>query len=187
VAIRTCYSALMHATATAIVGAALGWARMRPLPIRIFALLAGLIIAVAIHALWNGLLTLDAQIEADGKLALVDFVLFPIELLVTMVVFQLCLLAERKTLRRELRDEAEKGGLPAAHIDPLTTYLRRGLQRWAPPGVDQRAYIKVATTLALRKDQARRARGHKAELYRHDVERLRSELSGILASAKTTT
>ncbi len=182
VAIRTCYSALMHATATAIVGAALGWARMRPLPVRIFALGSGLVIAMAIHGLWNGLLTLDAQIEADGKLAMMDFILFPVELLITMIIFQLCLLSERRTLRRELQDEAQKGGLPAAHIDYLTTYLRRGLQRWAPAGVDQRAYIKVATTLALRKDQARRARGRKAELYRHDVERLRSELSGILAA-----
>lgn len=184
VVIRTCYSALMHATASALVGACLGWARTGSVPLKIFAGTSGLLMAVAIHALWNGLLTLDSQLDAPISLTALDFLLFPVELLTALALFQLCLWGERRTVRRELVAESRLGTLPEGHIEVLSSYLRRSFGRWAPPGVDQRAYVRVATTLALRRDQARRSKGGAQRRYEHDVERLRRELSGILAGAR---
>ena len=48
---------LMHATATGIVGIALGWARFHGLALRIIGLLSGLTIAILIHAGFNNLVT----------------------------------------------------------------------------------------------------------------------------------
>ena len=83
-------------------GAALGWARLGSLPLKIFAGGCGLVVAMAIHALWNGLLTLDSQVDAGFSLTALDFILFPVELLFALTLFQLCLWGERRTLRKEL-------------------------------------------------------------------------------------
>ncbi len=184
VVIRTCFSALMHATASAIVGAALGWARLGGLPKRIFGGVSGLLVAMGIHALWNGLLTLDSQIDSPIDLTMLDFALFPLEFLFAFGVFQLCLVSESRTLRRELEVEARKGTLPLEHVPPLTSTLSRIRGGWSPPGVNAKAYVRVATTLGLRLDQARRSSGARKRHYELDVERLRRELEGILATSR---
>ena len=184
VVIRTCFSALMHATASGMFGATLGWVRLRSLPIKVLVGAGGLLVAMSMHALWNGLLTLDGKVDAPISLTTLDFLLFPLELLFAFGLFQLCLLGERRTLKRELHDEATLGTIPKAHVDVLISYLSRSFKVWAPPGVDQRAYVRVATTLALRKHQARNSKGKQKRLYDLDVERLRRELTGILAVAR---
>jgi len=97
------------------------------------------------------------------------------------LLFQLCLLSERRMLRSELRAEArEQETLPEAHVVPLSSWRRRVATRFVPAGVDQDTYTKTAMTLAFRRIQSRRARGRRQLRCARDLERLRRELRGLL-------
>ncbi len=181
VVIRTFFSAMMHATASSLVGAALGWAMFRSWPAKIFAGLGGLALAMTIHGIWNGLITADQLLGTGGLLFLADLALFPLELLLIFGAFQLCLWDEHRTIRRELAAEAELGTLPAAHAPILSSYLKRQRRAWLPRGVDHHAYVRTATTLAFRRVQARRARGPRRTYYEREVELHRATLRQLLS------
>jgi hypothetical protein len=136
---------------------------------------------MGMHALWNGLLTVGGVMGNEDSMLIINLVLLPLEVLMVFFIFQLSLGAERRMLIRELTEEAERGLLPAAHIDPLCSYFGRNSTRFLANGGPEDAYIKTATTLAMRKHQVRRCPPNKREAYSHDVERLRRELAGILS------
>ncbi|MCB9777992.1 MAG: PrsW family intramembrane metalloprotease [Alphaproteobacteria bacterium] len=179
VAVRTFYSAVLHASASSLVGAALGWSRFRSWPAKIFAVPVGFAFAMGIHALWNGLLTWDEVGGHDGDLARINMVVFPFEVAAIFLIFQAVLWAERSSIRDELRAEAERGTLPAAHVPHLVSWTQRSWGSWLPAGVHRDAYVRAATTLAHRLRQARAA--HDDPFYTEEVERLRREVRGLLA------
>ncbi|MFZ5476290.1 MAG: PrsW family intramembrane metalloprotease [Myxococcota bacterium] len=183
VVIRTLYSAVMHATASSCVGAMLGWARFRGPFAKLLALPIGFGVAMSIHALWNGLLTVD-QFAQAGVFTLANFVLFPVEVAVVFVVFQLALWDERATIRRELADEVQQGLLPLDHARRIASYWGRSRGAWVPAGVPHGQYVKAATTLALRKHQCRNASSSSYGFYSEEVLRLRKEVQALLALAK---
>lgn len=179
VLVRATYCATMHATASACVGAALGWARFRGRWAWLVALPGGFGAAFAVHGLWNGLLTADEVLGTGGLLTAANLAVFPLELLTMLGVFQLCLLREQAVLRKELREEALAGVLPAEHVEPLTSFLRRG-GPWLAPTISRKAYLRAATTLGLRRFQERRTTGARKQRYSRDVARLRLEVRGLL-------
>jgi len=183
VLIRTFYSALMHAGASSSVGAMLGFARFRGWGWKIAALPIGFGVAIGMHALWNGLLTVDA-FTGTGAFTLANFLLFPLEFLVLVVVFQLAVWDERSTLRRELADEVKEGTLPLAHASAIASWLKRGKGDWLPRGVPHWPYVHAATTLAFRKHQCRNASRRAYPFYADEVLRLRREVKGLQALAK---
>jgi RsiW-degrading membrane proteinase PrsW (M82 family) len=176
VVIRTLYSALMHAGATSIVGAAIGVAKFRRGAVGTMLLAGGLAAAMGMHALWNGLLAL-AQ-DGAGALGLINFVLFPLEFALLVATFQLCLVFEHRMLRRELEHEAGLGTLPLAHVRTLATYALRWRRDWLPPGVDHHEYVRHATTLALRKSQ--KSWGRDQEFYEREIAELRDGIAALL-------
>ncbi len=176
VAIRTLYSALMHAAATSLVGASIGLAKFRKGPQRLVLLTAGFAVAIFIHALWNGLLAL-AQ-DGAALLGILDFIVFPIEFGVLVLIFQACLIVEARMIRRELSAEAAEGHLPESHVPLLASYLKRSRPGWLPKGIDHQRYIRLTTTLALRREQ--RERGSEAEFSQQEIDRLRREIGQIL-------
>jgi protease PrsW len=181
VAARTFFSALMHATASSLVGAGLGLTRLRNPLVGLLTVPLGFAGAIGMHALWNGLLTAASTKEALSNLAWLDFALFPLQFFGVFALFQLCLWTESRMIRAELAAEArEHGTLPEAHADPLGSWHRRSLTRFAPKGVDQAVYSRIATTLAFRRLQARKARGARQVRCQRDVDRLRLELAGLL-------
>lgn len=151
VALRTLYSALMHASASSCIGAALGYGKFRGGAGATAVLVAGCLCALVIHVAWNGLLY--AGMQGRTGLGLLDFVLFPIEFAVLFGLFQLSLLDEHAILKRELSEEVQLGILPPAHLAYLSAYRRRIRPGWLPATMDARLYIKRATTLAFRKHQ----------------------------------
>lgn len=183
VVVRTFYSAVMHATATAIIGASIGWSRFRPLWAKLAAIPVGVGIALGIHAAWNGLLTLGVGGLDEETRFIVNLVVFPLEVLFTFGVFQLSLYAEKRTLLRELGEEARGGLLPEAHVAPLCSYFGRLQTSFLPVGHEreQDAYIKAATALAFRKHQARSCPTARKAEYTNDIERLRREIRALLA------
>lgn len=179
VVVRTFYSAVMHATATAIVGAALGYARFRGCAVLGLAGIGGLGMAMTVHALWNGLITVG-EVTGGELPFLVDLALFPVEVLVVFLVFQVCLWDESITIRRELREEAELGRIPAEHADILASWFRRLLSGWVPRGVDHALYVQTATSLAMRKRQVRQMGRAAPEFYRDEIDRLRHQVELLL-------
>lgn len=179
VVIRTFWSALMHGTATAMVGASLGLTRFHGLAARLAAGTVGLSLAIALHATWNGLVTLSAVGERP-ELFLADVTLFPVFLLVTFVVFELCVLEESMTIRRELAEEAASGLLPADHPPIIASWFRRRGTRWLPVHVDRWAYIDAAATLAMRKKQHRQQGDGADPFYAHEVAALRNRVRELL-------
>ena len=182
VVIRTFYSAVMHATASSLIGASIGWARFRALPFKLISLPIGIAAAMSMHALWNGLLTLNVGGLDEETLFYVNLVVLPLEVLLIFGLFQLSLYAEKRTLLRELQAEAAEGTLPQEHVAPLASYIGRLSTRFLTNERRQQAYIRTATTLAFRRQQARTSPAHRAPFYQSDVERLRRELRGLLDS-----
>ncbi|MCO4762271.1 MAG: PrsW family intramembrane metalloprotease [Myxococcales bacterium] len=154
VMLRTFFSAVMHAMATSLVGAALGWAKFRGGATVTMAGAIGLAAAMAMHATWNGLITLDPVVVAGGSLAALDILLLAAEFVLVFVVFQGCVLVESLGIRRQLLDEAQRGTLAASTATTLSSWTQRSFGRWTPAEVDQADYTRLAMTLAMRKNQA---------------------------------
>ena len=139
----------------------------------------GLGLAIGVHALWNGLITV-AELTGGEALFLLDLILFPIEVTVVFAVFQVCLLEESSTIRRELTEEAEQGLIPREHPPILASWLRRLSTSWVPAGVDHDLYVQTATNLAMRKKQVRQMGASAPDFYRDEVDRLRRQLELVL-------
>jgi protease PrsW len=184
VVIRTFYSAVMHAVATSIVGASFGFSRFRPFFVKLLAIPFGFGVAMTVHGLWNGLLTAEEWVRTNGVLTGIDFLLFPVEFLAIVVVFQLCLLDERAIIRRELAEESKLGVLPPDHVLNIASYFKRGFTYWHASAIPHRAYVKTATRLAMRKHQARSSAARKQPFYRREVDRLRGEIQKILGATR---
>ncbi len=181
VVIRTFFSAVMHATASSIVGAALGWAMFRGGLARLLAGAGGLAVAMIIHGIWNGLITADQLLESGGVLFLADLMLFPAELFLVFAIFQACLWEEHRIIRDELTSEADAGRLPREHVPILASYLRRMRGGWLPPTVPRQSYVRDATTLAFRLRQARVAKGPRGAAIQRDIAQLREALRSALS------
>lgn len=179
VVIRTFFSALMHACATSCVGAMLGFARFRGAGWKGAALPIGFGLAVGMHALWNGMITIGILTDNVG-FVFANLALFMLEFGVLFVVFQISLWEERGTIRRELADEVEQNLLPLAHATAVGSWWNRSKTDWLPQGVPHRPYVKALTMLAVRKHQSRNTTH---PFYSEDVVRLRGEVHGLRALA----
>lgn len=179
VVIRTLYSAVMHATASAALGAGLGFGKFRGRHGLALGGLAGLIVGLAVHATWNGLLTID-QFDPGNAAWHLDLVLLPLMVAASLVVFEACVMHEQRVIARELADEVDRGTLPAGHPAVLASWWRRLGHDWLPRGADRHGYVVAATTLALRKHQIRLMGADAPDAYRADVERLRALTATLL-------
>ncbi len=181
VVIRTFYSALMHGTASAAVGAAIGFGRFRGGFKAVGLGLVGLAVAVLIHGTWNGLLVAEHLSQAGGRLYRLDLLIFPFELATAFGLFEACVLAQSASIRAELRAEAANGLLPVEHADAIASWWRRVRSHWTPPGVDHDLYVVTATQLANRLRQQRLLGPRAPDFYRDEIDRLRSQIRKITA------
>ncbi|MFT6144464.1 MAG: RsiW-degrading membrane proteinase PrsW (M82 family) [Myxococcota bacterium] len=180
VVVRTLYTGVMHASATAVVGACIGFAHFRGPVVLVIGAVIGLAGGIGIHSLWNGLLTLDA-VRATGSAGfMVNLVVFPIEVLFVFVMFQFCLWTEKRVIHRELLLEAsDEGTLPAEHAVILSSWFKRSVSKtWLQTSTPHSAYIRTATTLAMRRHQATLLGDRRnGAFYRERVRVLRAELA----------
>jgi len=145
-----------------------------------WALATGLLAAMVLHGLWNGLATLGPAgiVLAYGLLACV------LVMLITVVV------ADRRRMagliRRYLPGYQASGLVDAADVRMLCTLAeRRQARRWArgtggrPAARAMAAYQLAATELALAHERVRRGGATPAEF-----EQRRQSLAGVMASAR---
>ncbi len=176
VAVRTAFSAVMHGACTAMVGACLGWGRFRRWWGIMLGTSVGFTLAMGLHAWWNGLLTFGSLSNTPGLYERVALYSLPGIIFTVFLAFQASLFGESLKIRRELRAEADTGVLPPEHPGIVASWWRRQGYDWLPPGVDHRRYIQAATTLAIRRRQARLPLGRRDPFYADDCERLRKQL-----------
>jgi RsiW-degrading membrane proteinase PrsW (M82 family) len=181
VMVRTACTAVMHAMATSISGAALGWGKFRTRDIRVISGCLGLFIAIGIHTLWNGLAV--AAGVTTGSVFLLDILIFLIELVAILVIFLICLQGEARMIRRELAIEAEGGVLPPQHVNILASVRQRSRTGWLDKTIPQEQYIQTATKLAFRRMQAR-GRGTNRSYY-NEVRKLRHEIRAMFAASQS--
>ena len=179
VLIRTACSGLMHAMATSIVGASLGWAKCRTGDVRAIALMMGLATAIAIHGIWNTLIVLEIYI--GGQAILWDVALFLVELSIVVGIFLLGIEGEHRMLVRELMAEAEGGVLPPQHVHIIASVKRRNRVGWCPSEIDQDKYIETATNLAFKRMQCR-THGPNYDKYYAEARTLRHTLCAMLGT-----
>jgi RsiW-degrading membrane proteinase PrsW (M82 family) len=179
VVLRTACTGVMHAIASSIVGASLGWAKCRTLDIKIVSFLMGLATAMAVHGIWNTLAV--ASGAGDGQAIVLDIAIFFIEVAVVLFVFLACIEGEHRMIKHELKIEAEGGVLPPQHVAILASVNKRRRSGWCPEGVNQAEYIETATRLAFRRMQCR-GRGSRQETYVREARALRHKLRKMLGT-----
>jgi len=183
VLVRTATSGVMHALATSIVGAALGWAKTKTSDIRIVSLLMGFATAVTIHTIWNGLIVIGQV--TGSQMFWLDLAIFIIEFILIFCTFMLCLHGEHRMISHELMIEAKGGVLPPQHVAIISSVLKRNQIGWCPPHIDQEQYIEVATQLAFRRMQSR-GRGRRHGFYQTEARKLRHQLRDLLNTRSET-
>ena len=179
VVVRTLYTALMHACASSLIGAAIGHTRFRTPAMRKKALVAGLFGALAVHAIWNAVLAL-AMAGDLAPYAAINLIIFPFEFAAIFVVFQMSLGLEQRQLLRELSEEARRGNIPPEHVAILASYRKRRRGGWLPGHVDQEQYVADTTLLAMRLHQLRYATPEWEDVYTDDAARLRAQIASAL-------
>ncbi|MGD8196171.1 PrsW family intramembrane metalloprotease [Herbiconiux sp. P18] len=184
--LRGIMSPFAHVMFTACTGVALGFAvrrRNRLAAVGVFVL--GLLLAVGLHALWNGS-TFIVQ-GLDGFFLVYFAVQVP--LFVLAIVFVVLLRrAERRLTTARLTEYAEAGWFSPAEVEMLSTGAgRRYARRWARtlPGNGEpamRAFTRDATRLAFVRQ--RMLSGRSTQTPRHDeAELLEALLADRLALA----
>jgi len=176
VIIRTGFSAVMHCLATSTLGACIGYAKFKPFIYKVILIPGGFLLAVFLHFSWN----LSVSFEDTTIFGFLFLVLY---MFVTFAIFQISLYFEGKTIYKELHDEANLGLIPPEHLNYIPFVSRRFRNGWCPAGVDQKNYVKTATTLALRKSQYRNTKGNLQKSYLRDVENLRYQIQLMFYNA----
>lgn len=176
VVIRTLFSAVMHCLSTATFGAFLGYAKFKPLIYKIILVPTGFFLAVFLHFAWNFSVSFEDT-------TIFGFLFLILYLFVTFAIFQISVYFEGKTILRELQDESNQGLIPAEHLNHLPYVSRRFRYGWCPIGVDQKNYVKTATTLALRKNQYKNTKGNIQKSYLRDIENLRYKIQMMYYNA----
>jgi RsiW-degrading membrane proteinase PrsW (M82 family) len=178
---RTLFTAPMHALSSACFGAALGYAKFQRSAASWFIFpLLGLGLGMTIHFLWN-LFAVASEEMRSGVPLLLSILIITGEFLLIFSVFQISVLSESRLIRRELQREAAAGLIPAHHLDFVPYYFRRFRNGWLPPWVSKRRYIQKTTELAFRLFELSRCGPRRRRFYENEVERLRREVSRMLA------
>ncbi|NLG29092.1 MAG: PrsW family intramembrane metalloprotease [Chloroflexi bacterium] len=146
---------LNHAMYTAFTGAGVGIARhLESRAQRIAVVAAGLVLAIAAHAVHNGLLT-------AGDLCWFSLVADWGGVLVILLIVLLAWRRERELMRRHLTPEVASGLLSAQQYELIVSRSRRWKQTFRLLGVDDgdearlwRNLVAAATELAFKLEQA---------------------------------
>ena len=171
VLIRSVFSAVMHAIATAALGMFLAKLKFGLARNRKILVIYGFLIAVAIHAVWNFSMSFDFTFY----LGIIFMILIISGFL---MIFLRSLESERKLIETQLRDEL------VAQIVHYDSRKRRFiLQQNTIEENDtlrSKKIINFATKLAFRKLQAENSTGSQKESYNSEIVRIRMTLDNLL-------
>jgi protease PrsW len=176
IVVRSIFSAVMHACSTAAFGAIIGYAKFDTKRKKGWIISSGLLLAMLIHFVWN----YSVQPGRDSMSFMFGAIFILFSVIVMFGLFQVSLRTEGKLIKRELQEEAKLGTIPDEHMNYLPYTHLRNKKDWLAPTIDHQRYIKIATTLAFRKQQSRTCPPRKKAFYLQEVEDAREEISYLL-------
>lgn len=171
VVVRTFFSAVMHGVATGTFGAFVGHAKFKRGLTKGFYTLAGLLIAMAIHATWNTFVTFEST-------AWIGIVFMILSIAIFITVFNLSVRNEAKMIYSELNEEYKNGLIPFEHLSILSSSIRNS-EGWIDD-VIRKSYVTSAISLAFRKIQHKNSVGVIKNYYEAEVEKLRNSIAILL-------
>lgn len=174
--IRGLFTALMHSSASAVLGASLGWARYRGSGAVLKALVVGLVAAMGIHALFNGALVFKG---GGGFSQLAALALVPVLCILLFVMTLKSLAQERRVIFDELTEEVQAGIIPQGHPAIISSWRKRRRSDWLTPKMNRKKYMAAATMLAFRKHQQRLS-GKPGGRIEYDIKRYRGAIRDVL-------
>lgn len=176
--LRTVFSAGVHALASATLGGFLGAAQLVPQRARRVGLaLAGLAVAIGLHAGWN----LALVESAAGSLQVRGWPLaLPLLYLLYGLILAAFLHGEHRILRRQLAREVELGVLPPWVAEVLPFYRRRVRSSWWPVRSERTVLARLITRLAFRTHALSRLPEKEARIAGLEVVQLRRRIRGML-------
>ncbi len=164
-----------HPLYTSMIGLGFGIARESTrMWLRVTAPIVGTLLAVLLHALWNLVPRLGADIFVVSLIFWLGFVV-AFSLIVAALVVR-----KGRTIRRYLRDEVVLGNLSEEELTLVTSAFGRLKSYFVPRGEVRRRFIRSAARLALSKwHVSRAARRNKRTFSLEFIAPLRAELSEL--------
>lgn len=176
---REIHTTLLHASATAVWGAMIGYALKFGGFERIFMVINGFVLAVVTHAFWNLMATFISDYGASQR-----FIenLMRLELVLIfgflLTLFFVLLKKQSRVIVDELLEESVQGALPLEHVGFFASLVRFPGRHDLPRHLNPRDYARLGVKLAFRKHDYR---------FRPDpdlmaeIRHLRAELKSCLA------
>lgn len=167
-----------HPLYTAMIGVGFGYARESAgRSVRIAAPIAGTLLAIALHSLWNFVPSLGADVFVASLVFWIAFIVS-----FTLIVLAL-VIRKGRTIRKYLRDEVIIGNLDEAELAMVTSAFGRFKTYFIRNGETRRRFIRIAARLALAKWHVSRAarRPKKATFSMEFIGPLRAELRELRA------
>lgn len=183
VVVRTFFSGALHAAASGLFGAAVGWSLSQPKTrARRLVPYLGLMGALAVHSGWNFLQILSG-VTGDPAPAGAGLLAVPfIGMLMTVLALG-CLENERRVIRAELLPEEAAGHLPEHHARSLSRPGSRGSDGWRSDWINRDQYVAAALDLVMARRRARRRGQDPDSVDLPELDALRKRLQLLLGVA----
>lgn len=153
---RELHTTLLHASATAVWGAMISYARYFKGFSSYFTLLNGFVLAMVTHGLWNFIASMTRAMSDDPSL--LEYVA-KFELIFIggflLVLFLMSVRNESRIIVRELSEEAENGVLPREHVGFFASLVRHPKHFNLPKNIPYKHYAQLGVKLAFHKDEYR--------------------------------
>ena len=171
--IRSLFSAVMHAIATAAVGAILAKIKFSSKKGNNNLIATGLLIAIAIHSLWN--------LSMSFKYTFIFGIFFMVLTILSFIfLFKYSIKREMKIIADELRDEFNwlKCGIDESsnklilNAEEVISFRKSEMKK----------YLNFAAKLAFRKLQAKNSSGLQREIFDRDIVEIKEKLNSIMLS-----
>ncbi|MBU0506056.1 PrsW family intramembrane metalloprotease [bacterium] len=174
---REIHTTLLHASATAVWGAMIGYGRFLHRFERYFVFFIGFILACVTHATWNFLATYVQSIKADFNI--IEFIMraeLALIFLMLMVLFVVSLVRQSNIIIKELTEETHKNIIPEEHVGFFASLVRHKRRYQLPQAISAGKYAQLGVRLAFRKHAYRY---YPQEKVKEEIEQLRQKISEL--------
>ncbi|HLD45737.1 MAG TPA: PrsW family intramembrane metalloprotease [bacterium] len=149
---RELHTTLLHASATAVWGAVIGYSRQFRRSQKWLVVLVGFILAVVTHGCWNFFAVYVNQIQSHFNLV---SILMRLELILIfgmlISLFLFSLFNESQTIVSELTEESDNHIIPWEHVGFFASLIRFPRRYRLPAAIKPSQYAKLGVRLAFRK------------------------------------
>lgn len=175
---RELHTTLLHASATAVWGAFLGYSRNGRGWKKVFFIINGFILAVLTHGLWNFLATAHSYVKGDDSFI---NIVMRFELLMIfgalLALYFFSIRYQSRLIIRELKEESAKGLFPIEHIGFFASLVRHPKKYVLPQKISPRDYAHLGVKLAFRKEEYK---NNPHDKLKREIDHIRQKLQDVV-------